>query len=204
MLILLLLVFSVSKTILPFQLAIDAKGYDVVWFLCLFLLAAYVRLYGLPILQKSWRGFLLYGISCLGIFLEAMGIAWLSNRVGKFSYFVDNTFNYNHILCLLGAVGLFSGFLHWKMREGRAAVIARRIAPYTFGVYLLHENREIRYLWPQWLGVDRYGNGHWSVVHWLGSIALVFAAGILIDFLRSLLFQGVKGLFRKRRDGRNA
>lgn len=200
MLILLLLVFSVSKSILPFQLAIDAKGYDVVWFLCLFLLAAYIRLYGLPNLQKSWQGFLLYGVSCLGIFLGAVGIAVLSNRFGKFAYFVDNTFSYNHILCLLGAVGLFSGFLHWKLPEGKLAAAARRIAPYTFGVYLLHENREIRYLWPQWLGMGRYGNGIWSAAHWLGSILLVFAAGILIDFLRSLLFRGVEGLFRKRRD----
>lgn len=188
-----------SKTVLPFQLAIDAKGYDVVWFLCLFLLASYIRLYGLPILHKSWQGFLLYGGSCLGIFLEAVGIAVLSNRLGKFAYFADNTFSYNHILCLLGAVGLFSGFLRWRLPEGKVAAAARWIAPYTFGVYLLHENREIRYLWPQWLGMERYGNGYWSAVHWLGSILLVFAAGILIDFLRSLLFRGVEGLFHQKK-----
>lgn len=191
---LLLIVFSLSKSILPFQLSIDNHGYDVVWFLCLFLIAAYIRLYGIPGLKVSGRGFLLYAGSCMGIFVLSVGIAALSSRLGKFEYFVSSTFDYNHIFCMLGAIGLFIGFLHWNMPEGKVASFARKIAPYTFGVYLLHENREIRYLWPQWLGIDRYGNGNWSVFHWLGSILLVFAVGILIDFLRSLLFRGAESL----------
>lgn len=192
--VLLLIVFSLSKSILPFQLSIDNHGYDVVWFLCLFLIAAYIRLYGIPGLNQSNRGFLLYAGSCVGIFALAVCLAFFSSRLGKFEYFVSSTFDYNHILCLLGAIGLFIGFLHWNMPEGKLASLVRKIAPYTFGVYLLHENREIRYLWPQWLGIDRYGNGNWSIFHWLGSIFLVFAVGILIDFLRSLLFRGVESL----------
>ena len=191
---LLLIMFSLSKSILPFQLSIDKHGYDVVWFLCLFLTAAYIRLYGIPGLNQSNRGFLLYAGSCVGIFALAVCLAFFSSRLGKFEYFVSSTFDYNHILCLLGAIGLFIGFLHWNMPEGKLASLARKIAPYTFGVYLLHENREVRYLWPQWLGIDRYGNGNWSIFHWLGSILLVFAVGILIDFLRSLLFRGVESL----------
>lgn len=191
---LLLIVFSLSKSILPFQLSIDKHGYDVVWFLFLFLIAAYIRLYGIPGLNQSNRGFLLYAGSCVGIFALAVCLAFFSSRLGKFEYFVSSTFEYNHILCLLGAIGLFIGFLHWNMPEGKLASLVRKIAPYTFGVYLLHENREIRYLWPQWLGIDRYGNGNWSIFHWLGSIFLVFAVGILIDFLRSLLFRGVESL----------
>ena len=191
-LLLLLVVFSLGKTILPFQLAIDAHGYDVVWFLCLFLIAAYIRLYGIPRVKKSWQGFLLYAVSCLGIFVLAVVIAFFSKRLDKFGYFVSSTFDYNHILCLIGAVGLFLGFLYWKMPEGKAAMVARKIAPYTFGVYLLHENREFRYLWPELLGIDKYGSGQWSVLHWLMSILVVFAVGILVDYLRGRLFKVVE------------
>lgn len=196
--VLLLIVFSLEKTILPFQLTSDEHGYDVVWFLCLFLIAAYIRFYGIPKLNKSWKGFLLYAGSCMGIFLLAVVIAFFSNRLDKFAYFVDNTFNYNHILCLLGAVGLFLGFLNWKMPEGKAAKIARAIAPYTFGVYLLHENREFRYLWPELLGVTQYGDGQWSVLHWLISIAVVFIVGIMVDYVRSLLFRLIEKIIYKR------
>lgn len=189
---LLVAVFSLSKTILPFQLTIDRHGYDVVWFLCLFLIAAYIRLYGSWKLQKSSQAALLYAAGSLGTFFLAVVIAYFSNRFGKFGYFIDNTFNYNHILCLLGAIGLFLTFLYWKMPEGVAANFFRKIAPYTFGVYLLHENREVRYLWMQWLGIERYSAGHWSVLHWLLSVLIVFSIGILVDYIRSLLFGGVK------------
>ena len=189
---LVLLVFSVGKTILPFQLASDSHGYDVVWFLCLFLIASYIRLYGMPGVKKSYQGFLLYGVSCVGTFLLALGIAFLSRRLDKFGYFVDSTFDYNHILCLLGAIGLFLGFLYWEMPKGKFASLAVKIAPYTFGVYLLHENREFRYLWPQLLGSDNYGTGHWSVLHWFISILIVFGVGILVDYIRSILFKGIE------------
>lgn len=192
------IVFSLSKSILPFQLEMDRDGYDVVWFVCLFLIAAYIRLYGIDFIKKSSKGFLVYGLSCVGILALSMVIAFASNSLGKFEYFVESTLDYNHILCLLGSIGLFLGFLYLKLPEGKFATFACKIAPYTFGVYLLHENREIRYLWPQWLGVDRFTDGTWSVFHWLMSIIIVFAVGILVDYLRSLLFGAVEKVICKK------
>lgn len=197
--ILLIVVFSVGKSVLPFQMTIDVHGYDVVWFLCLFLIAAYIRLYGALKIQKSWQGFLLYGVSSICTFVLANFIAFISNRLGKFEYFASLTFNYNHILCLLGAIGLFLGFLYWKMPEGRIAAFARKIAPYTFGVYLLHENREIRYLWPEWLGTNKFTEGTWSVFHWLISIIAVFVVGIIVDYLRSILFKVIENIVSKKK-----
>lgn len=192
MIFLLLLVFSLSKTFLPFQLEIDHNGNDVVWFLCLFLVAAYFRLYGLKKMKKSVNGWILYGISCTGIFALSVFIACLSRHFGKFKYFIDSPYSYNHVLCLLGSVGLFYAFLQWDMKEGRLARLARKIGPYTFGVYLLHENLEIRYLWPRWLGVEHFKTGSWSLLHWLVSVLLVFSIGIFVDFLRSRIFHGVE------------
>lgn len=192
------MVFSISKTILPFQLEMDRNGYDVMWFICLFLIAAYIRFYGIDFIKKSSKGFWVYGLSGVGILCLSMVIAYASNIVGKFEYFIESPFDYNHILCLLGAVGLFLGFLYLKIPEGKFAAFVCKIAPYTFGVYLLHENREIRYLWPQWLGVDRFADGTWSVFHWLISIIIVFTVGILVDYLRSLLFDALEKVICKK------
>lgn len=194
---LLVAVFSLSKSILTFQLAIDKNGYDVVWFLCLFCIAAYIRLHGSRRIEKSSQGVLLYLVSSAALFGLSLLIAYVSNRLDKFAYFVDSTYHYNHILCLASSLGLFLAFLYWKLPEGRVAALIRKIAPYTFGVYLLHENREIRYLWQNWLGMDQYGNGSWSPIHWMISILLVFAAGILVDYIRSLLFTAVEKLIIK-------
>lgn len=196
---LLVIVFSIIKSVVPFQMSIDAHGYDALWFICLFLIAAYIRLYGNGPISTCARGFSLYAISSVGIFGVANFIAFLSNRLGKFEYFAGLTFNYNHVLCLLGSIGLFLGFLHWNMPEGKFANLARKIAPYTFGVYLLHENMEIRYLWPQWFGTGKFEQGTWSVLHWLISIMIVFIVGIIVDYLRSILFKGIENIISRKK-----
>jgi len=198
-----IIVFSISKTILPFQLEMDKAGYDVTWFICLFLIASYIRLYGIKWINKGSRGFVVYGLSCVGILCLSMAIAFAGSCLGKFEYFIDSPFDYNHVLCLLGSVGLFLGFLYWKMPEGKVARFACKISPYTFGVYLLHENREIRYLWPQWLGVDKFVAGTWSVFHWLISIFIVFAVGILVDYLRSFLFDAIEKIIVRSKEQNN-
>ena len=205
----LLLVFSVSKSVLPFQLAIDRQGYDVVWFLCLFLVAAYLRLYGAGELpgRKGEKpgcsaGFFLYIAGGFGIFLLSLILAFLSSRFGKFAYFVESPYQYNHILCLLAAIGLFYGFLNVKLSEGKVAALARWLGPYTFGVYLLHENISIRYLWPAWVQALIPAPGGTWILQWLAGIFMVFAAGILIDFLRSRLFAGAEALFSGKHKGR--
>lgn len=197
---LVLLVFSVSKTILPFMLGIDRHGNDVIWFFCLFLVAAYIRLYGVPIITNKKRALLLYVAGCLMIYVVAVFIAFLSNLTGKFAYFVESTYNYNHLLCLLASIGLFLFFLFWKMPEGTPARLARNIAPYTFGVYLLHENIAVRYLWPKWFQVESYGHSKWFLLHFALTLLAIFGIGIAVDFLRSVLFKQIGKIRGKKSD----
>ena len=42
----LLLFFSVAKSVIPILIPTDHYGYDFGWFICLFLIASYIRLYG--------------------------------------------------------------------------------------------------------------------------------------------------------------
>ena len=63
----------------------------------------------------------------------------------------------------------------------------------TFGVYLLHEHSLLRYLWPKWFKVEEISQTPLFILHLLGTILAVFAVGILVDFVRRLIF----GLFTK-------
>lgn len=190
----LLLVFSVSKTFLPFQMELDTNGYDVTWFIVLFLIAGYIRLYGIDLLPKNKcnRGLWIYLIGSLGTFLWAFAVRALSMKLGKFGYFVTRTFDYNHLLCLISSVGLFLFFLYREQKENALAKFARKIGPYTFGVYLLHEQWEMRHVWPVLLHTEEYATSFTWILHWILSILLVFVIGIVVDFLRNLLFNGVE------------
>lgn len=187
----LLLFFSISKSLLPFQLTIDHKGYDGMWFICVFLVAAYIRLYGLPFLGKgSCRGWICYLVSGSGIFIVTMLIRLVYLKTGSLDHFIGAAFHYNHILNLLAAVGLFYGFLNMKIsKESMFFKIVCNIAPYSLGVYLLHEQIALRNLWPFWLGASREGNILLFVVRCILAVLIVYGLGTLVDFGRNRLFR---------------
>lgn len=202
---LLLFVFSIQKSVLPVRLETDGLGYDCLWYVCVFVAAAYVRRFGVPFLEKKKCGIILYVVCCLFIVGCTLGLRQVYLRTGSFGRMLQMCMEYNHILPFLAAVGLFSAFRRLKV-SGKFAALVCKIAPYTLGVYLLHENLGLRYTWQNWLGADRVlkpqpllpymsalgrlGLGD-SVVglllHVAAAVVCVFTVGILVDMLRAML-----------------
>ena len=71
------------------------------------------------------------------------------------------------------------------------AKAALKVAPYTFGVYLLHEQVEIRYLWPMWFGAGEIDGIGRLILGSVGAVLCVFIAGVLVDAARALIFSGI-------------
>ena len=193
---LLLLAFCVIKSVLPLRLEMDGQGYDCLWYLCVFLTAAYVRKFGISILDKKWTGVILYAGGCLGVFAGTLALRQVYLRTGSLERMLTMFLEYNHVLPFLAAVGLFGIFRKVQVK-GKAAAAMNRMAPYTLGVYLLHENFGLRYSWQDWLGADRAASamaeGGWSgvgsLLFWtLAAVAAVFLCGILADMARRWIF----------------
>lgn len=190
---LLLIPFCFAKSILPLPLAVDDCGNSFLWFLCLYLIAAYIRLYGIPFLEKRGRALTAYLLSAAGILFALVCAVFLNRRTGHYEYALEIPLHYNFIFVLTGSLGLFYCFRAWKVKENALVRFLVRIAPYTFGVYLLHEHLLLRYWWPEAFGVlEAYGAAR--IVHLLLTVLLLFAAGILVDILRRLLFLGIDRL----------
>lgn len=194
---LLLCFFSLGKTIFPVSLVTDRKGYDFGWFLCLFVAAGYLRRFGIPWLEKRSHALTAYVISCLAVW----GLAMVSNRLGSridaFSYYADMPYTYNHVLCFTGAVSLFYVFKTMRIREGRFAWAVRKLAPYTFGVYLLHEHSLVRWEWMKWLGVEKVAGSFLFVPHMIGCVLLVYVVGTAVDAARAWVFRRAVIMFRR-------
>ena len=136
-----------------------------------------------------------------GIFVLTVASGILAEVLPPFAYYMDMPDTYNHILCLLSSIGLFMLFKDMKSWEGKAAEVIRDLAPYTFGVYLLHEHILVRYRWMHWLGVDAVW-GNWKFIpHMIGCVAIVYAAGTVVDWVRAWIFRGVKVLFGRSENG---
>lgn len=194
---LLLCVESFGKTVIPARLALDNEGYDALWFMTVYLIAAYIRLYGIPFLEKKNRAVVCYVLSCLGIYGLIMLIRGLCLVTGRFEDFMTSPVAYNHLLTIWAAVALFYAFRNWEFgkKESGLSDFVCRIAPYSLGVYLLHEQLYVRYEWPVWLGVKQCNSVGSLLWHWALAMSAVMACGLMVDFLRSILFRGAGKLF---------
>lgn len=192
----LLIMFCGVKSVLPVRLQMDMRGYDVLWYLCVFLTAAYLKKYGIPALNKRWKCVGLYVLCSLGILAETMCFHQIYLRTGSFELIMNVATNYNHIFPFLASIGLFLTFLTTKV-SGVVAKIVTRIAPYTLGVYLLHENTGVRYLWQDWLWADKVTGIPGLIIGTLIALVIVFALGILVDMTREIVMRNMHRLLMK-------
>lgn len=231
--VILLIMESLSKTVIPVRLELDNLGYDAYWFMVVYLIAAYIRLYGIPFLEKKGgRAAACYIGACLGMYGLTMLIRGAYLLTGQFENFIESAYGYNHLLTIGAATALFYVFKNRETEEGEQtqakvaaagegektqrkdakvgeakqvsveagaaggpAGIICRIAPCSFGVYLLHEQVNVRYVWPFWLGADRCGSAFSLLWHWAAAILTVMVIGLAVDHIRSLLFRGAGKLF---------
>lgn len=197
----LLVYFSVFKSISPILLATDRYGYDYPWFICLYLIAAYIRLYGngenglqigkIKLFATAKKSAGCYLIFALTIFAVSVVLGMITARIGKFDYYMNMVFSYNHILILLASLSFFYVFLHWEAKENKLVSFVSKIAPYTFGVYLIHENVAIRDLWTGWFLVEKVKDSLLFVPYMILVIICLFVVCMAIDYIRACIFKKV-------------
>ena len=117
-------------------------------------------------------------------------------KTGSLSWIVNVSMEYNHILPLLGALGLFGFFLNLSVSD-RVSPVINIVAACTLGVYLLHENLGLRYSWQNWLGADKV-SGVGSLLLWtVVAVVTVFVCGVLIELVRSRIFGLLHKMLKK-------
>ena len=199
----LLVIFSGIKSFSPFVLGFDKYGYDLPWFICVYLVAAYLRLYGNKILEK--KGWLVYAGSAVIGFGINISMWFLAGISDNFEYYFTVPYHYNFILCLTGAIGLFYGFSKITIKEGKTAQLLRKLGGLCFGVYLLHEHIDLRMLWYGWLKNMINPNDNISIAYFILElifcVIILFVAGILIDWIRSLLFGIIQKIMAPTKPG---
>lgn len=189
----LLFLFCIIKSVVPIPLSTDMQGEDSIWYICVFLVAAYIRLYGISFFKSAGRSLIVYLTSGMGMFVFAFLLRQLYLQTGKLSIMLTISYSHNHVLAFLASIALFYFFYHLKIKSGAFSRFICRIAPYTLGVYLWHEHIAIRYKWQEWFYdvVGMPDNGMMLLLYTLLAAVLVFIIGILLDMLRSFLFRGL-------------
>ena len=191
----LILLQSVMKSILPMHLPWDKLGYDAWWFVTLFLTGAYINKYEIAFLKNKVNCVAMYVVFSLMTFSVTMGLHYVYQATGSLSEFITYAYTYNHIFCLLASVGFFGIFMNVKEKEWKQE-IAKKItllSGATFGVYLLHEHIWVRYQWPLWLGAEHFQESPFFVLHLVVSVLAVYTVGTVVELLRQQLFRLITG-----------
>lgn len=192
----LLLVFSVSKTVIPMQLPWDKYGYDSLWFVVLYLTGAYLKRYEAAWIKTRWRAAALYVGSMLAVFSSFFLLRAIYLKTGRLEDLVNYGYTYNYGFCYTGAVGLFlllqaKGS---KVKEKKAGHVLERFrkpielfSGATFGVYLIHEHINVRSMWAGWVNSEALLQG--SVISFLGHMVLSVLCVYLVCTMMELIRQ---------------
>lgn len=160
-----------------------SHGNSVWSFVYLFFIAGFIRLH----LKRIPMGKLVVTVLSLALLtMVSEMVLGIHNGVGHLLWF-----NYNGILLFL-SVAVFVFIRQRQIPETGIWNLMVKVAPYTFGVYLIHDHLLMRdWIWKT-LSMTSYANQWIYVLAVMVVCVLIFAICILIDTVRKRLFAILK------------
>lgn len=191
----LIILNSVAKSILPMKLPLDQSGYDFLWLLCVYLTGMYLKKFGIPnLLQRRIRSGIVFLISVFAVYGSMLFIRFIYLKTGKYMDFITYSYSYNYIFCYLGSIACFSYFLQGREYYPVIGKLVNKMGGATLGVYIIHEHRNLRYMWPQLFSPEKVIQ--LSPVLFIPAVILivtgVFVFCALIELGRQKLFALIK------------
>lgn len=166
------------------------NGYSLGWFITLYFVAAYVRLYRKPT-RHPWAYLAASaGFAALTLALTLWVFQWMQ-QISGFEIRVWNAYQYNSLPVFGMSVCLLLGFQGLRIRaEGKPARFFLAIAPYAFGVYLIHTHPALKEtLWLDFIGLPRLYGSPWLVPLVLAVVPILFLLLCGVDWLRAQLMR---------------
>lgn len=189
-----ILIFTFSYISLRFNADIVAglsSGYNVIWFICLYLIGGMLRLHPLKIKK--------FDISI--IYISSILIIWINH------YYPADGFLYNLLhfkpkytdpIVLIASISIFLLFNGITLKSITANKIIRYISSTTFGIYLLQDGNLIKpHLYFDILQVQNYYGRMSSIFYIFLFVLAIFLIGFIYDSIRQLIFRIFKPLADK-------
>ena len=160
-------------------------GYSYTSFVVLYVTAAYLRKY--PPKKRRWLAwyFLLSAVTALSRIL--MTVLYY-HRNGSFdSSFLKMFMQYNSITVELASVCLFLFFVNLNIKSRVPRALIGFFAPLTYGVYLIHEHRDLRD--PIWNTLKPWEYARSPKLFWMlpATVVSLFLICALLEYVRRLI-----------------
>lgn len=170
------------------------NGYSVVWFIFLYCLAGYIRIYKDSYkfsFKKCVVVFFSTSVVMTFLFVVLTNVGHIIPIIEEFN--LAQYYNsYCSILTLFQALSLFLVFRDRELKNDILKKIIAFFAPLTFGVYLIHDNSIIRHiLYTSIFGIDKLSDSTLSLIVVLFGIMASFVIYATFEFFRKLVFDKI-------------
>lgn len=161
-------------------------GYSVLWFMYVYLVAAYIGKYKIELRSA------VITIMCLMLMLVPMSKFFMDlYHLISGNYEIQGTFfyTYNSAPVAVASVGVFAFFLNLKIRDERVGRFIVKVAKTTFGVFYIHTFFIYRdFIWEK-MGSTKFIDSPVFIPYCFGLVLAIFIVCSIIDFLRAWLFK---------------
>ncbi len=163
-------------------------GYSYTSFVVLYVIGAYMRKYGVKLPHPLAGYFGLSAVTALSRIV--MTLLWQNFQFD--SKYIKVFMQYNSITVVLASICLFDYFVHLEIKNKAAVSLIKYYAPLTFGVYLIHEQIEVKGIIWKWLAPSRFVSSPKLYLYLIFVVALLFLGCSMCDFLRHTLSRLLK------------
>ena len=183
----LLLLLVVCWSIIPTFTASSFQSNSLLWFVTLYSIAGYIRLYGLNIKYTTKHYFLFYLISSAITYSSSIIFTVLGRKWDLFEQYTTYFYGQEKLTTLSISLCLFMCFATLKMHYHKWI---NTMASAVFGVYLIHDNNIIRkLLWLDWFRNAEYQDSLLLIPYSVFAVATVYIVCTAVDLLRHYIVE---------------
>lgn len=186
-----ILLFSVLPIVSDINIFQTNGGYSAIWIALLYVLGGIIRKTDIFNRIKFWTSFGLYFFFVFITWLDKFVVEFINQNVTNGETLRVHLLYYTSPTILFAAIILLNGFAKLKIRKIPAKIIAF-LAPYSFGVYLVHTQKQV---WDMLMAGGFIELSRCNVYLLIPMVLVaalgIYFAGTVIDAVRALLFKAL-------------
>ena len=183
----LLLLLVVCWSIIPTFTTSSFQSNPLLWFVTLYSIAGYIRLYGLNMKYATKHYFMCYLICSAITYSSSIIFTVLGSKWDLFSQYTTYFYGQEKLTTLSISLCLFMCFSTLKMNYHKWI---NTMASATFGVYLIHDNSIVRkLLWLDWFRNAEYQDSLLLIPYSIFTVATVYIVCSAVDLLRQYIVE---------------
>lgn len=181
LILILMLVIVIFPSIPFFNSIILDGGYSLCYFILLYIVGAYIKIFFKDSIFNKKIFFMIYIFCCIILCALNIGISIICGHQ-------NGIYSYNFILIFISSISLFIFFKELNIKSR----FINRLSTLTLGVYLISDHPYVRDWIYNYLGYDNYFNKSSFFLYTIYIIFLIYIITSIIEYIRQNIFKNIE------------